>query len=221
MEGLVYLSVRIGCAVYLLCKVWEQKGRIQKLCDLLYTPVKKEPAAPVSPEPASREEVMGKTRFVYLDEDAGQTVAPYMSEPLEEGTDYIGEEENIPDEDVECRLPLEEMELLRQEQEEMDRTLPETEAVTQAVTPEAFSLVGDVLMKVNGADQDANKRTCAARTLFAIRHTSLFDLFTSQVGNEEIVNQLLEENLGEDGNPLFPGKERPEKGNGIDWRKLV
>lgn len=27
MEGLVYLSVRVGCAAYLLYKVWEQKKK--------------------------------------------------------------------------------------------------------------------------------------------------------------------------------------------------
>ena len=145
----------------------------------------------MSPEPADEKEVMGKTRFVYLDENAGKTAAPYMSQPLEQGTDYIGEDEEIREEDVECLLPLEEMELLRKEQEELDSALPETEVITQAVTLEEFSLVGDVLMRVNGADQDADKRSSAARTLFAIRNTSLFDLFISQVGNEEAVNKLL------------------------------
>ena len=165
----------------------------------------------MSPEPADEKEVMGKTRFVYLDENAGKTAAPYMSQPLEQGTDYIGEDEEIREEDVECLLPLEEMELLRKEQEELDSALPETEVITQAVTLEEFSLVGDVLMRVNGADQDADKRSSAARTLFAIRNTSLFDLFISQVGNEEAVNKLLEENLDEDGNPR-PLKKKGGKG---------
>lgn len=83
MEGLVYLSVRVGCAAYLLYKVWGQKKKVHELCDLLYTPVKKEQMISMSPEPADEKEVMGKTRFVYLDENAGKTVAPYMSQPLE------------------------------------------------------------------------------------------------------------------------------------------
>ena len=41
IEGLVYLSVRVGCAAYLLYKVWEQKKKVRELCDLLYTPVKR------------------------------------------------------------------------------------------------------------------------------------------------------------------------------------
>ena len=192
MEGLVYLSVRVGCAAYLLYKVWEQKKKVRELCDLLYTPAKREQMISMSPEPADEKEVMGKTRFVYLDENAGKTAAPYMSQPLEQGTDYIGEDEEIREEDVECLLPLEE-----------------------------FSLVGDVLMRVNGADQDADKRSSAARTLFAIRNTSLFDLFISQVGNEEAVNKLLEENLDEDGNPRPLKKGGKRNNGGVDWRELV
>lgn len=93
--------------------------------------------------------------------------------------------------------------------------------ITQAVTLEEFSLVGDVLMRVNGADQDADKRSSAARTLFAIRNTSLFDLFISQVGNEEAVNKLLEENLDEDGNPRPLKKGGKRNNGGVDWRELV
>lgn len=96
---MMYLSVRLGCAVYLLYKVWGQKARIREWCDLLYTPVKKEETVPAvsGDEP----DVMGSTRFVYLDEDAGKTAAPFMSHPLEMGTDYLGEEEGIPSDEVE------------------------------------------------------------------------------------------------------------------------
>lgn len=41
MEGLVYLSVRVGCAAYLLYKVWGQKKKVHELCDLLYMPVER------------------------------------------------------------------------------------------------------------------------------------------------------------------------------------
>ena len=76
MEEMMYLSVRLGCAVYLLYKVWGQKARIREWCDLLYTPVKKEETVPAvsGDEP----DVMGSTRFVYLDEDAGKTAAPFI-----------------------------------------------------------------------------------------------------------------------------------------------
>ncbi len=41
---------------------------------------------------------MGNTRYVYLDENAGKTAAPFMSQPLERN--FIGEEEDVQQEDV-------------------------------------------------------------------------------------------------------------------------
>ena len=219
MEEMMYLSVRLGCAVYLLYKVWGQKARIREWCDLLYTPVKKEETVPAvsGDEP----DVMGSTRFVYLDEDAGKTAAPFMSHPLEMGTDYLGEEEGIPSDEVECSLPLEKMRMLQEEQEDLERPVPETDAVTQAVTLDDLSLVGDVLMKVDGADRDNGKASAAARTLLAIRTTDLFDVFVSQAGNEEAVNRLLEKYLDEDGCPSDKVGKRHGNDRGIDWRELI
>lgn len=62
MEEIVYLSIRLGCTAYLLYKVWEQKKRIGKICDLLYTPRKKpemEKGHHRNPENAA--DVMGAT----------------------------------------------------------------------------------------------------------------------------------------------------------------
>lgn len=216
---MMYLSVRLGCVVYLLYKVWGQKARIREWCDLLYTPVKKEEPETVPAVSGDEPDVMGSTRFVYLDEDAGKTAAPFMSHPLEMGTDYLGEEEEIPSDEVECLLPLEKMRMLQEEQEELDLPDSGTDAVTQAVTLDDLSLVGDVLMKVDGADRDEGKALAAVRTLFAIRNTDLFDVFVSQAGNEEAVNRLLEKYLDEDGRPL--DRERKRHGKRTDWRELI
>ena len=56
-------------------------------------------------------EVMGSTRYVYLDENAGKTATPFMSQPLERN--FIGEEEDVQQEDVECNLQLDKMKLLQ------------------------------------------------------------------------------------------------------------
>ena len=216
MAGMIYLSVRLFCIAYLLYKVWQQKGRIRKLCDLIYTPVKREEPEIVSPTFADEADVIGKTRFVYLDENAGKTIAPYMCQPLETSKDYIGEEEKISSEEVDCTLSPEEMVALREAQEEMDESQPETDAVSQTVTLDDLNLAGDVLMGLNGADKDEGKKSSAARTLFAIRNTDLFDVFVSQVGNEEAVSKMLDEYLDEEGRPLPPKRER----KGIDWREL-
>ena len=74
MEEIVYLSIRFGCTAYLLYKVWKQKERIGKICDLLYTPRNRPQAEKDNGEPGNAQDVMGATRFVYLDENAGKTV---------------------------------------------------------------------------------------------------------------------------------------------------
>ena len=118
MEEIVYLSIRFGCTAYLLYKVWKQKERIGKICDLLYTPRNRPQAEKDNGEPGNAQDVMGATRFVYLDENAGKTVAPYMSQQLETGSDFIGADKDIPEDEVECKLPLEEMRMLKEEQDQ-------------------------------------------------------------------------------------------------------
>ena len=201
MEEIVYLSIRLGCTAYLLYKVWEQKKRIGKICDLLYTPRKKtETEKDHRRNPESAADVMGATRFVYLDENAGKTVAPYMSQQLEMGSDLIGKDEDIPEDEVECKLPLEEMRMLKDEQEELDSRS---------------------LLNLDGAGSDEDKSYRAAMTLRAIRETDMFELFSSQVENKKLIEELMERYVDEEGNALPLKKERNVSKPVADWRKLV
>lgn len=219
MEEFVHFSVRMGCAAYLLYKVWQQKKKLQELCELLYTPTKIPEVHP--PESVNNADVIGKTRFVYLDENAGKTVAPYMCQPLEKGTDYIGEEDNVPEEDVECSLPLKEMERLREEQEELDKQTIPAEPATPAITPEDLANVGDVLFNIGGARKDAVKSRRAAVTLRAIRETDMFDVISSQVENDGVLEELMGMYLDEEGNALPVRKEKSGNKAVSDWRKLI
>lgn len=135
-------------------------------------------------------------------------MVPFIYQPLEMETVSISEEEVIPSDEVECSLSLEQMRMLQEEQEDLDRLAPETDAVMDVVMLDELGLVGDVLMKVDGADKDKNKFSSAARALFTIRHTNLFDLFVAQAGNEEAVNRLLEEYVDEEGRLVERKKER-------------
>ena len=220
MEELFYFSVRLGCAVYILYKVWQQKKNLRELCDLLYTPPAKNPEI-LPPESVEDADVIGRTRFVYLDENAGKTVAPYMCQPLEKDTDYIGEEEAVPEEDVECNLPLEEMERLREEQEELDKQAIPSEPATPAITPEDLANVGDVLFNIGGAGKDIAKSRRAAVTLRAIRETDMFDVISSQVENDGVLEELMGMYLDEEGNALPAKKEKNGYKAVADWRSLV
>ena len=79
MEELIYFCVRIVCIGYLLYSVYSWRRRIETVCTLLYGKpcVKKEKKEAAGTESAvSDAEVMGSTRYVYLDENAGKTAAP-------------------------------------------------------------------------------------------------------------------------------------------------
>ena len=224
MGTIVYLSIRLACACYILYKVCGQKKKIREICDLLYAklpPVKQKEPENVLSEPGGESGVMGSTRFVYLDENAGKTVAPYMSQQLEMGSDLIGKDEDIPEDEVECKLPLEEMRMLKDEQEKLDSRSPETEAIVPAVTPADLLNVGDVLFNLDGAGSDENKSYRAAMTLRAIRETDMFELFSSQMENKKLIEELMERYVDEEGNALPLKKERNVSKPVADWRKLV
>ena len=221
MEEIVYLSIRFGCTAYLLYKVWKQKERIGKICDLLYTPRNRPQAEKDNGEPGNAQDVMGATRFVYLDENAGKTVAPYMSQQLETGSDFIGADKDIPEDEVECKLPLEEMRMLKEEQEELDRTYPAVDAVSRAVTPDDLDNAGNVLFKLNDADKDEEKSLRAALTLHTIRETDLFEIFSSQVENKNVIEELMGKYVDKEGNALPLKRERKENPVDYEWRQFL
>lgn len=226
MEHIIYLSVRLACVSYLLYKVWGQKKKVREICDLLYeikpsTAVDKIEPAASKPQSMDEPDVMGSTRYVYLDENAGQTVAPYMSEPLEMSTDYIGEDEEVPEEEVECKLSLEEMKTLKEEQEELDGMSPEVESISQAVTPGDLDNAANVLFKLDDADKDENKSRRAALTLHAIRETDLFEVFSSQVENKSIIENLMDRYLDGEGNALPVRKTKTGLNSSTDWKQYL
>ena len=223
MDKLIYMSVHLVCLVYILYKVWGWKSKVYEICILLYG--KKAEKNFVNEKsfdssvPIDETDVIGHTRFVFLDENVGETVSPYMSQPLDMESDYIGGEEDTPEEGVECSLPLEEMRMLKEEQEELDAISPETDVVSQAVTLDELDNVGDVLFKLNDADKDEEKSLRAAITLYTIRNTDLYDVFSLQVENKGIIENLLEKYLNGDGIPLPLKKEANSPS--YSWRNLL
>lgn len=221
MEEIVYLSIRFGCTAYLLYKVWKQKERIGKICDLLYTPRNRPQAEKDNGEPGNAQDVMGATRFVYLDENAGMFAAPYMSQPLETGNDYLGEEEAVPENEVECGLPLEEMRLLKEEQERLDEQTPGTEGIAPVITSDDLLNAGDVLLNLDGAQMNEEKKRRAAVTLHAIRETDMFELISSQVENKNLIEELIDQYIGNDGNVLPVKRKKNEGQPEHAWRQFL
>ncbi|MFS2556929.1 DUF4122 family protein [Bacteroides thetaiotaomicron] len=219
MEELIYFCVRIVCIGYLLYSVYGWRRRIETVCTLLYGKpcVKKEKKETAGTESAvSDTEVMGSTRYVYLDENAGKTAAPFMSQPLERN--FIGEEEDVQQEDVECNLQLEKMKLLQEVQEDLDAESPEVESVSPVLSSRDMEVLGEYLTHQDEADHE--KAMQAARVLFSIRQTSLIDVFLSNMENSAIVEELIERYLDDDGNPkVLKLMKRHEISD--NWRKYL
>ena len=221
MEEIVYVSVRLICAAYILKKVWGFKAEVRQVCDLLCSnarqgEVKKEESLQINSGA-----VIGETKFVYLDENAETAVAPYMSQPLESAA--VEEAGDIIEaDDVECNLPLEEMKLLKEEQEWLDADIPEVETISEAVTQADLENMGDVLFRIDGAAADEEKSLRAAKTLYAIRETEMFTVISSQVENKDFITELMDKYLDEDGNPLpKDGRNKVALNTGKDWRTLL
>lgn len=226
MEEIIHLSVRLACASYILYKVWGQKKKVGEICDLLYMKERSAGEKKWKPEtPPSKQtdepNVMGSTRFVYLDENAGQTAAPYMTQPLEMNAGYTEDNEDVPEEEVECKLSLEEMKMLKEEQEEMDETAPEVDTITQVVTSADLDNASDVLFQLNDADKDEDKSRRAAFTLHAIRQTDLFEIFSSQVENKNLIANLMGKYLDGEGNALPQKAKEKEDISRRDWKEFV
>ena len=211
MEELIYFCVRIVCIGYLLYSVYGWRRRIETVCTLLYGKpcVKKEKKETVVTESAvSDTEVMGSTRYVYLDENAGKTAAPFMSQPLERN--FIGEEED--------NLQLDKMKLLQEVQGDLDAESPEVESVSPVLSSRDMEVLGEYLTHQDEADHE--KAMQAARVLFSIRQTSLIDVFLSNMENSAIVEELIDRYLDEDGNPK-PLKVKDGNEPSDDWRKYI
>lgn len=177
---------------------------------------KEKPEASGTGAVASEDEVMGSTRYVYLDENAGKTAAPFMSQPLEKN--FIGEEENVEQEEVECNLALEKMKLLQQEQEELDAGNPDVESVSPVLSSRDMETLGEYLARKGKVGEE--KSLQAARIVFSIQQSNLIDIFTSNAENAKMVDELLDRYLDEDGNPKpLPPKENENPADG--WRKYI
>ena len=111
--------------------------------------------------------------------------------------------------------------MLIDEHDKLDSRSPETEAIVPAVTPADLLNVGDVLFNLDGAGSDENKSYRAALPLRAIQETDMFELFSSQMENKKLIEELMDKYVDEEENALPLKKERNVSKPVADWRKLV
>lgn len=152
------------------------------------------------PSSAVTEDVIGKTKIVYLEDPEVARKTPTRSEPMEK--ESIEEDEEIGPDDV----IQEEKGLTKEEKEELMAPVdaePDPDFDT-AMTFEDINNVAEVLISEN---PDEEKAIRAATTIHHKMHdTVILSFLTDKLSNQEKVNRLVSECLDESGRPLAKRK---------------
>ena len=188
-------------------------------------PKKKEkPDAPVTAPKDDDNEVIGKTNIVYLEDPEIACKVPARSEPLPP-VEKMEEEEDISADDVESTFTgntpgglseEEKAELMSDYVSEVD------EDFSTGMTYEDMMNAVGVLTGEN-RDTGDEKVIRAVKTLYDIQQTDIFNFFTTEVSNIELVESLFKECLDEYGQPLPQRKKAMplESEAKFDWNKFI
>lgn len=190
-----------------------------------YLPKKKgKSAEPVTAPKVDDNEVIGKTNIVYLEDPEIDCKVPARSEPLPPAEE-MEEEEDISADDVESTFTgnppgglseEEKAELMSDYVSEVD------EDFSTGMTYEDMMNAVGVLTEENRNMND-EKVIRTVKSIYDIRQTEIFDFFTTEVSNIELVESLFKECLDEYGEPLPQRKKEapPESEEKFDWDKYV
>ena len=162
----------------------------------------------IQPNPLDEyNEVIGKTKIVYLEDPDVARKTPTRSEPMKK--------EPIEEDDVidgfSSQKGLTESE--KRELMSNDGCVPDPD-FSRALTFEELDNVADVL--ISGTD-DRKKIRNAAETLYQLQDTDLFRFFSTELSTQSQLEKLLRENMPN-------GKETPKQSLeqiGIDWNKYM
>jgi hypothetical protein len=214
METYIHFTVKVVVCGYVFYKVWIIlfKERFFGFWDKI--PVHPPKGTP-EPEVAIVTErkvndVVGKTMIIYLDDPEKAAKVPVQSEKLEL-SGFIGEEDDISDDDVESELsskPLtpEEMQEEQERFDEQEDLKPELDLdFSTGLTFEQMANAVGVLTVSTDNEQQIIE---AATTIHRIKDTDLFEFFTNQVSNLDNVEKLMNDCLDDDGAPLPERKSK-------------
>lgn len=165
--------------------------------------------------PVDDNDVIGKTKIVYLEDPEVARKTPTRSEPLVK--EPIEEDEEINPDDVaqeDWGLTKEEMEALMAPAD----VEPDPEFST-AMTFEEMNNVAEVLASET---QDEQKKFRASMTIYhKLSGTEILNLLENEIGCQHKIGHLLNEYLDEAGKPLLRRRGTPKKKEVFDIGKFV
>jgi len=205
MEHFLYLIVRLLIAGYLLYSLFVFLfGRNRENLWHFLTPrntVKNNlPVVELESE-AVKHSIVGKSQTVYYEKPPERKpVAPFLSEDLKKEIPY-DEEPDATDEDVENRSFQESFEDILTED---DRFIqfdadPDDGGNSSGMTYEQLNVAVNVVLGKKKGDEDCQT---AARVLYEVSGSDVFNFLTAQAENEALIERLLKENIDDDGLPV-------------------
>lgn len=219
IETYLHFAVKIAVCGYVLYKVWTLlfKDKLFGIWNKL--PVKKKiipkPVAEIKPIQETETDIIGKTTIIYLEDPELAAKVPVRSEKLEP-SDFIGEDPDIPDDEVESNLssgPKSPEEVLEEQErfEVLDDISPglDSDFSTGLTYEELSNAVGVLTVQADNEQQIID----AAKTIHQIKDTDLFEFFTNQVSNLDNVESLMKDCLDDDGAPLKIRKSKKKQEN--------
>lgn len=240
MEDKIYFIVRTVCAACLLYHLWLQLFRHRlngfwerseirarfirrKLAGQRKQPVRTRASDAVMKATKEEEDVIGKTKVIYLEDPDIARKVPVRSDPLP-SSDFIGEDEDISADDVEDSLSAVQRLGPLSEEERSELMAPaESEPDPDFANAMTFEEMQNAVEVLTSGTNDEDKSLRAAELLYNIQQTEIFHFLIDKVSNQERVDSLLRENLDGLGRPVskrVTGK-KPQEESKFDWSKYV
>ena len=246
METTLYFTVKVACAIFVLCDLWRfifnkqmygiwdkiynlmrivriklwkyrkkrmkqkarnanKKAKRKKLVAKTDTPHNKPEVTASSIPPAADDDVIGKTKIVYLEDPEVARKTPTRSEPLKK--EPIKEDEEISPEDV----AQEDKGLTKEEKEELMAPV-DAEPDPDFDTARSFEDISNVAEVLISENPDEQKAVRAATTIHhKMLDTVILSFLTDKLSNQEKVHRLLSECLDDTGRPLAKRKTTSKK----------
>lgn len=226
VETYIHFIVKLLVCGYVLYKVWKIVFNQQLFGIWNSIPVRPPKNAPEPTITVVTEkdlsDVVGKTTIVYLEDPELAAKVPAHTEKLEP-SDYIGEEPDISDDDVEAGLtaPSVTREEIQAEQERFEMA----DDLAPGLDPDfstglTFEEMANAVGVLTDATTDERKIIEAAKTIHNIKDTDLYEFITHQVSNQDNVESLLRDCLDDVGNPL-PKRRSKRSLEGFDMNRFV
>jgi len=224
VETYIHFIVKLLVCGYVLYKVWKIVFNQQLFGIWNRIPVRppKNAPEPILTVVTEKDlpDVVGKTTIVYLEDPELAAKVPTYTEKLEP-SDYIGEESDISDDDVESGLTAPSVTREEAEQERFEMA----DDLAPGLDPDfstglTFEEMANAVGVLTDATTDERKIIEAAKTIHNIKDTDLYEFITHQVSNQDNVESLLRDCLDDVGNPL-PKRRSKKSLEGFDMSRFV